>query len=157
MRVSEQVVALRPGVAFPSLPPSAPPFSAVPPGRAGPGPGNPRGEWPRSPGRHPASPARRALRHRHPLPRPPSRPSPGNVGGRRAGAAGGAGGRARPADRDAPGAPCPAPSGAGLPRAAGEHPPPRRSVRRGCGAAARTRRVLLLRGCASPRDGTARN
>lgn len=144
MRVNKRVVALRSGVAFPSLPPSAP-FLGCP---TGPDRGRetPTGSGRGAPGGTQPPPPAVSCGTAIPLPRPPSRPSPGNVGGRRAGAAGGAGGRARPAGQgcsrcagDAPGAPCPAPSSVGRrrgpewsgdPCAAGETP----AVRRGCAA-----------------------
>lgn len=105
--MNKRVVAVRSRVALPSLPSHGPLSRQPPPGRAGPGEPPPRrrgnaagaaptlGPW--SPGGTqpppPAVPCGTAI----PLPRPPSRPSPGNVGGMRAGAAGGPGGRARPA------------------------------------------------------------
>lgn len=152
MRVNKRVVALRSGVAFPSLPP--PPFSAVPPwpDRTG------AGEPPRAAVAEPrAAPS---------LPRPPNPPAappslcPGllpapplemSAGGGRGPREEQVAGRGRRAGmllvrrarlraaRDG-GA---APGGAGLPCAAGKHPPPRRSVRRGCGAAARCPRPAV--------------
>lgn len=99
MRVSEQVVALRPGVAFPSLPPSAPFLGCPPwPGRTGAGepPGRAAAEpraapsLPRPP--CPAAPPSSAPASFPPLPGKCRREAGGGRGrGRWPGAAGGQG------------------------------------------------------------------
>lgn len=172
MRVNKRVVALRSGVDFPSLPPSAP-FLGCPtgPGRTGAGePPQAAAAEPRAAPSLPRPPYPAAPPSLCPglLPAPPLEMSAGGGRGPREEQVAGRGRRGR----DAPGALCPAPGsagqrcggtapgGAGLPRAAGETP-----AAAALGAAGmrcrcpepETRRVLLLRGCASPRDETARN
>lgn len=108
MRVNKRVVALRSGVAFASLPPSAP-FPGCPTGRGRTGAGEPPGAAAAEPRAAPRLP-------RPPCPAAPPSLCPGLLRApprqcRRQ--AGGGRGRSRRRGRDAPGAPCPAPGGAG--------------------------------------------